>query len=812
MSKLWDDKPAVEWEEAFPIGNGKIGAMIFGAPASEHLQLNEESIWYGGPVDRLNPDMKENLPKIRELIFDGKIAEAEKLMWLTMSGCPNGQHPYQTLGDMTIDFNAFGKMGEFTDYHRELDLEKALHRVFFCQNGVRYQRETICFYPVNVLVMHITAQDGGKIGFLAGLNRGKFFDGIEKTAANEIYLYGNLGRGGYEFAMKLRAKTRGGSVRTVGERLIVEDAEEVTLYFTADTTYHYTKEEKQAALDKFLGQLPADRESCPMDRKNRSSYEEEEWWVQKGLQRLLCVHMDERLDIAQGMGWENLLDAHVEDYRSLYGKVELHLEKEEAGDSLPTCKRVQQAAEQTADVGLGKLYFDYGRYLLISCSRKGTLPATLQGLWNKDMTPPWDCKYTININTEMNYWLAESCALSQCHLPLFELLKKMAPDGRRTARDMYGCRGWVCHHNTDIHGDTVPQDLWIPGTYWVMGAAWLCTHQWTHYQYTKDIDFLQEQFPIMCEAALFFQDFLVEHEGYLVTCPSVSPENTYILPNGEKGANSYGVTMDNQILRDLFGQCEAAYQELIQADALTEKVKKALKEAQIDDVERFVEILRHMRERLKPTQIGARGTILEWQKDYEEWEPGHRHISHLYGLHPSEQITVDATPELAAAARKTLEFRLSHGGGHTGWSRAWIINHYAKLWDGEAAYYHLCQLFANSTYPNLFDKHPPFQIDGNFGAAAAIAEMLVQNTKERIVLLPALPSAWKKGSIRGLRLKGGASIDLLWEDGKLCRCEITADKDFHSRLVYGEKQKEIRLQAGESVVLDKKGASLITRI
>lgn len=801
MSILWDDKAAVEWEEAFPIGNGRIGAMIFGGPGYEHLQLNEESIWYGGPVNRLNPDMKENLPKIRELIFAGRIAEAEKLMWLTMSGCPNGQHPYQTLGDMTIDFDVFGEPGEITDYRRELDLEQALHKVSFRKNGVWYQRETICCNPVNAIIMHITTQAGGKIGFWAGLDRWKFFDGIEKTAANEIYLHGNLGRGGYEFAMKLRAEVRGGSVKTVGERLVVEDAQEVTLYFTADCTYHYTKEEKQAALDKYLGQLPTDRESCPMDAEKRSCYEEEEWWIQQGLQRLLCVHMDECLDTAQGMGWENLLDVHVKDYRSLYGNVELHLEGEEEGDRLPTCKRVQQAAEQTADIGLSKLYFDYGRYLLIACSRKGTLPATLQGLWNKDMTPPWDCKYTVNINTEMNYWPAESCGLSECHLPLFELLKKMVPDGRRTAREMYGCRGWVCHHNTDIHGDTVPQDLWIPGTYWVMGAAWLCTHQWTHYQYTKDMSFLQEQFPIMCEAALFFRDFLVEHEGYLVTCPSVSPENTYILPNGEKGANGYGVTMDNQILRDLFGQCVAAYQELTRVKALTQEVKAALREAQIDDVEQFVEIIGKMREQLKPTQIGPRGTILEWQEDYEEWEPGHRHISHLYGLHPSEQITMDGTPGLAAAAGKTLEFRLSHGGGHTGWSRAWIINHYAKLWDGERAYYHLQQLFANSTYPNLFDKHPPFQIDGNFGATAAIAEMLVQNTQERIVLLPALPSAWKKGSVRGLRLKGGASIDLSWEDGKLCKCEITADKVFHSWLCLGEEKREVILQEGELITL-----------
>ncbi len=423
------------------------------------------------------------------------------------------------------------------------------------------------------------------------------------------------------------------------------------------------------------------------------------------------------------------------------------------------------------------MYFNFGRYLLISCSRPGTLPATLQGLWNKDMLPPWDCKYTININTEMNYWIAENGNLSECHLPLFDHLKRMLPNGRETARKMYGCRGFVAHHNTDLWGDTAVQDLWVPGSYWVMGAAWLCTHLWTHYEYTGDREFLREYYPVMREAALFFLDFMIEHEGYLKTCPSVSPENTYILPSGVRGACGMGVTMDNQILRDLFTQCIKAAGLLGIEDELT---------AQFDEA----------RSRLVPTQIGSRGQILEWDKEYEEAEPGHRHISHLYGLHPSDQITVDGTPKLAEAARITLEERLSHGGGHTGWSRAWIINHYAKLWDGEKAYENLLALYQRSTLPNLFDNHPPFQIDGNFGGAAGIAEMLVQSTSKRVVLLPAIPKAFVSGRADGLCVRGGAEVDLVWRDGDLEEFTVRAKAEFNTRFVYREKEMEICLPAG----------------
>lgn len=731
MSKLWYKQPAQVWEEALPLGNGKLGAMIFGNVSKEHIQLNEDSVWYGGPVDRNNPDAKENLPKIRELILKGKIAEAEKLMKYALSGTPNSQHPYQSLGDLSLDF---GHDCKENDYIRSLSLDDAIYTSSYVCNETSYSREAFISAPDNVLVVRLTATGKEKINCSALLTRGKFYDYVAKVDQNGIELGGNLGKGGLDFAMMLKASCKGGNVKVIGEHLIIEDADEATLYFTAGTTFRI-----------------------------------------KNLKEALSTTLDK----AMSFSYETLKQRHIEDYRNLYNRVNFDLKDIQQYDKTPTDERLKLAAEGQVDLGLSKLYFDFGRYLLISSSREGSLPATLQGIWNNSMTPPWDSKYTININTQMNYWPAEICNLSECHLPLFKLIERMVPNGRITAEKMYGCRGFVAHHNTDIWGDTAVQDHWIPGSYWVMGAAWLCTHQWTHYEYTKDEKFLEEAFPIMREAALFFLDFLIEDNGYLKTCPSVSPENTFILPNGERGANSAAVTMDNQILRDLFTQCIKAAEVLGIDDELNEQIKEA--------VSRFV-----------PTQIGKHGQIIEWAEDYEEAEPGHRHISHLYGLHPSEQITMDKTPELAKAASVTLERRLARGGGHTGWSRAWIMNHYAKLWDGEKAYSNLKQLLGKSTLPNLFDNHPPFQIDGNFGGTAAIAEMLVQSTAERILLLPALPKAWKDGSVSGLRLKGGLETSIVWREGILEKCTLKSDFKTKTRVVYNDKIVEIEMEQGET--------------
>ncbi len=746
MSTLWYKKPAGRWEEALPLGNGRLGGMIFGSPASEHIQLNEDSVWYGGYRDRNNPDAKEALPIIRKLIFDGKISEAEKLIRYAMSGVPQSQGPYQSLGDLWIDMGLGDAV--ITDYRRELSLDNAVHVCEFKADGIRYRRETFISQPDDAMVVHITADKAASINTSSVIIRENFYNSVKKTGNPDswelkqpekcgIHMFGKIGDGGLAFGAELRARAKGGQVKIIGEHLIVENADEATFLFTAGTEYRMKDIEGEA---------------------------------------------DAIFERAFSFSYEELKERHIADYRALYDRMALNLCGDEEKELIPTDERLAAVSDTVGDKGLDELYFNFGRYLIIAGGRPGTLPLNLQGIWCKDMNPPWGSKFTININTEMNYWPVESCNLSECHLPLFDHIKRMVPQGRITAEKMYGCKGFVAHHNTDLWGDTAVQDHWIPGSYWVMGAAWLCTHQWTHYRYTKDIEFLRENFPIMREAAEFFLDFLVEYKGYLVTCPSVSPENTFILPDGERGSNSFGVTMDNQILRDLFSQCIEAAGILGVDDGLNRRIIEA-------------------REKLPPTRIGQHGQIMEWIEDYDEAEPGHRHVSQLYGLHPSEQITIDKTPELAEAAKRTLERRLANGGGHTGWSRAWIINNYAKLWDGDAAYYNYQQLLIKSTLPNLFDNHPPFQIDGNYGATAAVAEMLVQSTDERVVLLPALPSAWDKGAVRGICIKGGAELDMSWNDGKLVSCLIRAKSDLSTDFVYAGRHEQVCLKAGESLTL-----------
>lgn len=764
--KVWYDKPAQVWEEALPLGNGRMGAMVFGGTAFERIQVNEESVWYGGPTDRINPDAAEHLGEIRELIFSGEIEKARKLLDLTIAACPDSMHPYQTLGDIKI---AFAGAEEVQAYERSLELDSAVSRVNYKSGEVSFERTMFLSYPDDCMVMRMAADRKRSISFVADLSRYRVFTGVDQLAENGISLYGDLGQNGSVYVSGIRAWAKGGSVKVVGRKLCVKDADEVLLLFCADCSWHYPEMRRS---------LPGASES-----------------VKNKLQQIIC----DRMEAAAQFSFEELMERHCQDYQSLFGRVHLALEGSAAQDGLPTDQRLALVAEGKADTGLDQMLFDFGRYLLISSSREGGLPANLQGIWNQELTPPWESKYTININAEMNYWPAECCNLSECHMPLFDLLERMLPSGRENARRMYGCRGFMAHHNTDIHGDCAPQDTWFSSTYWVLGAAWMCTHVWTHFAYTRDYDFLEKYYPILCEASLFFLDFLVEKDGCLVTCPSISPENVYRLENGQTGAVTYGATMDNQILRDLFTQC-------LEAGAVLEKERpqgaaergQRLAEIGIEDEAVFRQQVEATKKRLMPTRISDRGTILEWVEDYEEVEPGHRHISHLYGLYPSEQITMDENPELAAAARKTLEGRLSHGGGHTGWSRAWIMNHYTKLWDGEAAYDNLQKMLALSTYPNLFDKHPPFQIDGNFGAVSAIAQMLVQSYTGRIVLLPALPKAWGSGSVSGLRVQGNAEISLSWENSELTACRLTAHDDFACKVLYRSECREICLKKGES--------------
>lgn len=765
MSTLWYTKPAAEWEEALPLGNGRLGAMIAGNLREERIQVNEETIWYGGWEDRLNPDARENLPKLRELVRQGRISEAEHLIRLAFISGPDGQRGYQTLGDIEMKYLNDPSQEECTAYRRELDLDRAVCRVQY-ENAKKEAFERTCFIsrPADCMVLHLRAPKG-KVSVEVMLNRAKYFDRTGKVNDHTIYLSGNLGKNALEFAMCLSAKAKGGRVYTMGHTLVVEGADEAVLYFGADSTFRYAS---------------ADVAS----------------WEPR-VQEVLAEKITEKLERAMAREYGGLLAEHEKDYREFYDRVALSLPEKEENAALPTDERLQRIISGGTDEGLAKLLFDYGRYLLIECSRPGDLPATLQGIWNKDFMAPWDSKYTININTEMNYWPAEVCALPECHTALFDLIGRMREHGRSIARRMYDCRGLMAHHNTDLYGDCAPQDNWIPATIWTMGAAWLCTHLWMHYSYTQDLEFLKWAYPVMAEAALFFVDFLEEKDGYLVTNPSLSPENVYILPSGEQGCCCMGATMDLEILRELFTGCKKA----------AEILGDAVDEAEIPDVSDMRKLQKEINaalEKLPPIRIDSTGRVMEWMEEYEEAEPGHRHVSQLYGLYPSDQISMDKTPELAAAAAETLRVRLANGGGHTGWSRAWIINFYAKLWDGEKAWENICQMLAKSTYANLFDRHPPFQIDGNFGVTAAIAQMLVQSREQEVILLPALPKAWEQGEVKGLRLVGNAGIALAWKDGRLLQCRVTADQAYKGEIVYGSVRRTVKLKAGETIVLDER--------
>ena len=765
MSTLWYTKPAAEWEEALPLGNGRLGAMIAGNLREERIQVNEETIWYGGWEDRLNPDARENLPKLRELVRQGRISEAEHLIRLAFISGPDGQRGYQTLGDIEMKYLNDPSQEECTAYRRELDLDRAVCRVQY-ENAKKEAFERTCFIsrPADCMVLHLRAPKG-KVSVEVMLNRAKYFDRTGKVNDHTIYLSGNLGKNALEFAMCLSAKAKGGRVYTMGHTLVVEGADEAVLYFGADSTFRYAS---------------ADVAS----------------WEPR-VQEVLAEKITEKLERAMAREYGGLLAEHEKDYREFYDRVALSLPEKEENAALPTDERLQRIISGGTDEGLAKLLFDYGRYLLIGCSRPGDLPATLQGIWNKDFMAPWDSKYTININTEINYWPAEVCALPECHTALFDLIGRMREHGRSIARRMYDCRGLMAHHNTDLYGDCAPQDNWIPATIWTMGAAWLCTHLWMHYSYTQDLEFLKWAYPVMAEAALFFVDFLEEKDGYLVTNPSLSPENVYILPSGEQGCCCMGATMDLEILRELFTGCKKA----------AEILGDAVDEAEIPDVSDMRKLQKEINaalEKLPPIRIDSTGRVMEWMEEYEEAEPGHRHVSQLYGLYPSDQISMDKTPELAAAAAETLRVRLANGGGHTGWSRAWIINFYAKLWDGEKAWENICQMLAKSTYANLFDRHPPFQIDGNFGVTAAIAQMLVQSREQEVILLPALPKAWEQGTVKGLRLVGNAGIALAWKDGRLLQCRVTADQAYEGEIVYGSVRRTVKLKAGETIVLDER--------
>lgn len=729
--RLWYDRPAQDWNQALPVGNGKLGGMIFGNPLNERIALNEDSVWSGGYLDRNNDDCLESLDTIRDLIRQGDLAQAERLAQYTMTGTPDGERVYQTMGDLFISH--FGIAGEVEKYQRELNLTQAVCNTTYEVQGVEYHREVFASAPDNVLVVRLKALRG-KLNFSVKISRRRFMNGSWQED-DAILAYS--GGSGIEFCCMVNAQAVGGTVQARGEYLVVENASEAVLYLTAATTYR-----------------------CEDPRAQ-------------------CL---QTLRAAATKGYDAIWADHLRDYQALYARSELMIDAPDA-TGIPTDRRLLEFAENRNDQSLLALYYNYGRYLLISCSRPGSLPANLQGIWCDQMSPPWDSKYTININTQMNYWPAEVCNLAPCHLPLFDHLERMVEKGRETARIMYGAKGWVAHHNTDIWGDTAPQDTYGPATFWVLGAAWLCTHIWEHYAYRPDKEFLARFYPLIREACEFFLEYMVEDaKGRLVITPTVSPENTYELPDGTKGRLCEGCAMDSQIIRELFIICQDAASVLGKDKSFVKTLGTALT-------------------KIPPTQVGSDGRIMEWLEEYGEPEPGHRHISHLYALFPGHQISVESTPELAQAAKRTLTHRLQHGGGHTGWSRAWIINFWAALGEGEAVQENLDQLLCKSTLPNLFDNHPPFQIDGNFGGIAGMANALVRSEGQEVVLLPALPVNWGSGEARGLCAKNGLTLDIRWRDGALESVALASYDDYHGVVYYNGHSVEAHCPAGGSIVL-----------
>ncbi len=736
---LWYRQAAKRWTEALPIGNGRLGGMIFGGVSQERIQLNEDTLWAGGPYDPNNSEALEALPKAQQLIFEGKYREADRLIGQKMMAKPLKQLPYQVVGDLLL---TFPEGNSLTNYRRTLNLDTAIASVSYTQDDVEYSREFFSSPVDQVIVIQLKANKPGCISFSAGMKTPQSAS-VSVESPGTLLLDGVNGdamgiKGALTFQARVRVKQTGGELIENENLITVEKADSAILFIAVNTSFKRYND---------VSGNPAELTKETIKSANLKSY-------------------------------QDLKQEHITEHQRLFRRVSLDLGTSDAM-KLPTDERIKKFANGN-DPQLASLYFQFGRYLLISSSRPGSQPANLQGIWNESMRPPWDSKYTININTEMNYWPAEPTNLAECTEPLIGMVMDLTETGKRTAEVQWGAGGWVCHHNTDLWRATAPIDGPAWG-FWPTGGAWLCKHLWERYEYGGDNEYLKKIYPVLKGASQFFLDTLVEHPKFkwLVTCPSLSPEN------GHKYGVSIcaGPTMDMQIVRDLFTYCINASEILKKDNDFRSKLASA-------------------RERLAPNQIGKEGQLQEWIEDWdmEARDIHHRHVSHLYGLYPSDQINVIHTPDLAKAVRESLEIR---GDNATGWGIGWRLNLWARLHDAEHTYKILTMLIhPQRTYPNMFDAHPPFQIDGNFGGTSGIAEMFLQCMQNEILLLPALPKTFANGSVQGLCAKGGFEIDLEWKNEKLAKAIIHSKNGNKCNIRYNEQTKNLQIDAGNKIILD----------